>query len=529
MVLKKPYAFLIKNFKIIHILLFIFAMYVNNYYSKISSFYRNYSSTIFYDIGEASNYLPTLVFVSVTVMISVLIVIIYLMRNKKKPFSLYILSIVYYIVIIISMFFAYNQINTLFEATIDQTTSRLYRDIYLIIGLPQYYFIIMYLLRGIGFDIKKFNFNKDLEELEIKTEDNEEFEFIIGNDSYIIKRKLHRLLREIYYIYKENQLIMNAVAGTVSSIIIILIMISISSSIHRYHMGSTLNAEMFTIKLNKAYITNYDYTGKEISSDKKYLLLDMTITNKGENELRYSDLYIKYGNNKQSILNYGFVDSFSDIGPIYKGDIIKNEPTNLIFVYEVPSNTSRRNLLLSVFKGYKKTKNGIVKDYREFKFTATNIDSTIDSTNSEINKNIELGNKLYGYSSLNIKNIEIKDKYEYSYNKCNSENVCESLTDIIIPRNQIVNSLLIIDYTLTIDNNSLLSKHNNSSDKTILNKFSKILYTKNNKEQSKSIYGNTYENLPNKILYEIPKSAKENLKFNIKTRENNYIYNIIDN
>ncbi|MDD2505678.1 MAG: hypothetical protein PHF21_05395, partial [Bacilli bacterium] len=68
--------------------------------------------------------------------------------------------------------------NSIGEASLTQRSSLAYRDFFIILSLPQYYFLIMSIIRGIGFDVRKFNFTKDLEELEIKSEDDEEFEFV---------------------------------------------------------------------------------------------------------------------------------------------------------------------------------------------------------------------------------------------------------------------------------------------------------------------------------------------------------------
>ena len=61
MILKKPYAFLIKNFKIIHIIIFLLALYVNNYYIKISTPTSNTVWKVFsvYTIEPEVYYLKT--------------------------------------------------------------------------------------------------------------------------------------------------------------------------------------------------------------------------------------------------------------------------------------------------------------------------------------------------------------------------------------------------------------------------------------------------------------------------------------
>lgn len=527
MILKKPYAFLIKYFKIIHIIIFLLALVINNYYVKIYKFFKNYSSSNFYDYNIAKDYLPTISFIAVIFLIGFLSIMFYLMEKKKKPTKLYIFSIIYYIVLLISMLFIYNKINTLYEATLTQRASRLYRDVYFIFNLPHYYFLFMYLVRGIGFDIKKFNFSKDMQELEIKAEDNEEFEFEFGKDNYLIKRKIHRLYREIIIYYKENKFLINIVGGTIISIILVTTFINTSITIHKYHIGSSLTADKFVYKLNNAYVTSYDYKNKQISNDNKYIILDMTLTNKGKYELKPEEMYIMYSGNQEAIYKSSLANSFSDLGTVYNGDLIPTTPTNLLFIYEVPNSAKVNNLKLMVYKGYE-YKNGVTNNiYREYKFNANNLDKEINTQKSSINTLNYLGTSLYGNTTIKINNIEIKEKYEYTYQKCIDENKCQTLTDIIIPDNRNQNNLLIVDYELNVDETSLLARSTNNNIESIINKFSKINYNINNSEKTSTIYGKTYSNLENKIFFDIPNNIKDKSTFKsyiIKTRENEYSY-----
>ena len=527
MILKKPYAFLIKNFKIIHIIIFLLALFINNYYFKIYKFFKNYSSNNFYDYNIAKDYLPTFVFVALIFLIGFLSIMFYLMEKKKKPTKLYIFSIIYYIVLLISMLFIYNKINTLYEATLPQRVSRFYQDIYFLLNLPHYYFLFMYLVRGIGFNIKKFNFSKDMQELEIKAEDNEEFEFEFGKDNYLIKRKIHRLYREIVIYYKENKFLINIVGGSIISIILVTIFINTSISIHRYHVGSSLTADKFIYKLNNAYVTSYDYKSKQISNTNKYIILDMTLTNKGKNILKPEEMYIIYNGNKESVYKSSLSNSFSDLGTVYNGDLIPNKPTNLLFIYELPTNAKVNNLKLMVYKGYE-YKNGVTNNiYREYKFSANNLDKDITPQKSSLNTLNYLGKTLYGNTTIKINNIEIKERYEYTYQKCIDENNCQTLTDIIIPDNRNQYDLLIVDYELNVDESSLLARSANNDIQSIINKFSKINYNINNNERTSTIYGKTYSNLENKIFFDIPNNIKDkstSKSYVIKTRENEYSY-----
>ena len=118
MILKKPYAFLIKYFKLIHIIILGLLLYINSYYKNIYTFYKDYSSSNYYDLNIAKEYLPTLSFIVVVLLISLFIILFYLMKKKDKPYTLYILSITYYALVLISMLVAYENINTLYDVTL---------------------------------------------------------------------------------------------------------------------------------------------------------------------------------------------------------------------------------------------------------------------------------------------------------------------------------------------------------------------------------------------------------------------------
>ena len=182
-----------------------------------------------------------------------------------------------------------------------------------------------------------------------------------------------------------------------------------------------------------------------------------------------------------------------------------------------------------VYKGYE-YKNGVRNNlYIEYKFSASNLDKDLKTTNLNLGDTFTLGKTLYGNTNLKITNMEIKNKYEYTYQKCSNENNCETLTDIILPDNRNQNELLIVDYEINIDENSLLARSTNNKDQNIINKFSKINYTINKNDKTTTIYGKTYSNLKNKIFFDIPNnvSSKADKKnFIIKTRENEYSFSI---
>ena len=84
------------------------------------------------------------------------------MRFKKKPNLYYKIAIPVYVVSIIVFGVLSHVLNGAVTEVISPLNLRIYRDTALIMFLVQSVLIIVPALRGIGFDVKKFNFKKDI-------------------------------------------------------------------------------------------------------------------------------------------------------------------------------------------------------------------------------------------------------------------------------------------------------------------------------------------------------------------------------
>ena len=139
-------------------------------------------------------------------MIILIALFIYLlMKWKKKNRTFYVSICIYYFLVFIALLFYFNIFNNILNTDLDVRTIRAYRDISAIMYFPQYFFLIYSMFRAIGFDIKKFDFKKDLADLDISEEDQEEIEVTFGQNSYKYKRKFRRLYRELSYYALENK------------------------------------------------------------------------------------------------------------------------------------------------------------------------------------------------------------------------------------------------------------------------------------------------------------------------------------
>ena len=84
MILRKPYAFLIKKFKIIHLILSLLMIYVAYKINSILNFIYDYINNIA-NVNIASSYINFILFLAVVFIIIISLILYILMRYKKKP------------------------------------------------------------------------------------------------------------------------------------------------------------------------------------------------------------------------------------------------------------------------------------------------------------------------------------------------------------------------------------------------------------------------------------------------------------
>ena len=102
MIFKKPYGFLIRHFKLIHIILTILTIYIAVRSGTVLAFFRNFISngyTVSVYEGIASATVRPLLFLVLILVIATLITMFILLKNKNKPNKFYFFAILYYILL----------------------------------------------------------------------------------------------------------------------------------------------------------------------------------------------------------------------------------------------------------------------------------------------------------------------------------------------------------------------------------------------------------------------------------------------
>ena len=207
MIFRKPYGFLIKHFKFIHLILTGLYVFLAIKVKGMLDYYNNFEAGKV-DKLESLKFISNDYLIAVLLSIIICIIVYVLLRYKKKPRVLYLGLIGFVIVIAVIIKLAYGGLEEISTSVIERNTLRLNRDLLKILVFFQYISIGVVLVRGLGFDIKKFNFVKDLHELNLDVTDEEEVELTLGNTVFL-QRKFFRRLREFKYYYLENKLSKN--------------------------------------------------------------------------------------------------------------------------------------------------------------------------------------------------------------------------------------------------------------------------------------------------------------------------------
>ena len=518
MIIRKPYAFLIKYFKLIHIILFFLLIFCLFKTRAIYFFFRNYlaTGTYLYTSNMASSYVGVLYFIVVIILIGMFLLIFLLMRQKKKPIFYYVSALGYSALTFISLII-FNYVYTALEYnTFSNQALVLLRDLSMVLYYLDYFFLSVAFIRGFGFNIKKFNFEKDLKELDITDSDREEIELKSSLDYDKITNTLRRKKRDLSYYVKENSYIL--------TVFLVIFFLSLTAYISLnklvinkvYKEEEVITIDKLDFLVNNSYISSYDYDNKIIKKDKKFIVIDFNITNNYDTSVR---LDIENTRLKIDDEYYypKFINSFSDIGTTYKNQSIKSKTMGTyLLIFELSAKTKVKNAYLEIYAGKKEVNNQAVLIYKEVKINPKEFNKSNIGTYN-LNELATINTYFFKDAKFNISKYELLEVSNYTYTKCGSDDVgtCVDYNASVVPG--IGKVLLNLEYSF--------------SDSKDIFKFINIKYTKNNKEyylKNNSIKNITPSNYPsNSVVLECSKeildASKIVLNFNMRGVEFDYV------
>lgn len=471
MIVKKPYAFLIKNFRIIHAILFLLLLYIAFKTVDIYSFFNEYATTSYYinSADLATSYINYLLFGSLLISLLLSALIFYILKIKNKPNKFYIILSSYYVVIFLLFLSLFSTFQGLQTSTMDVEEVRLVRDITLLISLPQIVFIFMVLGRSLGFNIRQFDFKRDLEDLEIDVSDYEEVEITLGKNNYKYFRNIRKFIRYTKYFILENKFFVTLI----SSVIVLALSLTIFLTIKVYSVEYSQNQELLASTLwytaKDAYITEYDLTGSKILDGKYYILINVKIDNKYDNTMVLSreTFRLKVGS-ELLFPKFSYVNEFIDVGEVYNPtEIRQGETKNFVVVFEVSKKQLKKEYTLKIKNADKLGFGQITTAYKDVVIKPEYLYNQNENVNYVLPNEISFDKTILGETKLKVTSYEIgstiKDKYKYCKESCKdncSEDDCYNGTYVVRPsatgKGEL--SVLKIVGSIEVDENKYINK-----------------------------------------------------------------------
>lgn len=481
MILRKPYAFLIKHFRLIHTVLSICMIYLlyKSYtiYKFLNDFVSSGSLTI--DYNTTDKLFNLYMFLIPWIVIVIIVILLVVMFRKNKPKGFYFINIIIYASTIGIYNYLYNTISYMQVNIIASKDAKLAMDIAFIVTIAQLIGTIISIIRSLGLDLKKFDFGKDLLELDIADEDNEEFEVSVNIDADSIKRKFKKKLRYAKYTYVENRTIINSAIFIIIATIGFIVYLNMSVYNVHYDEGQMFSTTDYALSINKSYITTKDSKGNNIvDKDKALLVLDINVKNYGntdkinlaKSEVKLND-EIYYPTTKYS-------NSLMDLGESYINQNLDLNLERYILTYEIPMEQVNKKIYFRYLNGFNAKSSSLKPTYIRVKLSPINLDSKVTSTNISLNEIVIMNDKTLGNTSVTINNLEVKKEFINDYNFCLTRNDCYKSIEYIKPtlNTNYDKALLKIEGTITLD-----EKKNTTSLKnlySIINYFGELEYIK---------------------------------------------------
>ena len=492
MIIKKPYAFLIKKFRWIHGILFAMLVFLAVKSINIYTFFSDYATNHYYVMSSmlASEYIDLTLFVVTILAVLVSALIYFILSLKNKDRKTYVFLCLYYIILFVYFIYMLSIFQNLQSKSLGIETVRAIRDISVIVSLPQIVFLFIICGRTLGFNLKQFDFKKDLEEMQIDTKDYEEVEVEFGKNNYKTARFLRKTLRLTKYFILENKFIVTILA----SIIVLATSLAIFVNIKIYNVSYNENVEILAnnvyYTVMSSYVTDKDINDNVITKDKKYVLIKIKANNKTTTNYNlYRETFRLELNNTMLIPTFGLDNKFIDVGKTYSPFEIKSgETKEFIIVFELDNSVNQSEFILKIKNYDYGNFTTLESEYKDINIVPKYIDHDEDYGKLYLPIRLNLEETMLGKTNIVLNSYEIATTFKEKYEYCIEENNCMINTYIVKPISTGKGNLSVLKLrgTLDLDENLYMNKYiTNLGD--LLSYFGKISYRYRGKYKTASI------------------------------------------
>ncbi len=524
MILRKPYAFFIKHFKLFNIILTILELYVIYKLSFLVKFFFDYSSYPQGAVGQ--NLRGTLTTISIFVVPAIAlgfsILLTTVLSVKKKPVKIYLFSIIINFALLIILFICYNMLSIVEMQVIESRTAYAMRDILLISTILEVFMAILTGMRSVGFDIKSFRFGQDLEELNIDTTDNEEFELQIDIDSGNLKRNFNKNKRQLKYFIYENKLALILIGTAIIGFGSYFISSRMGIYFNITKPNKMVSVDNFSLGVKESYLTQKDYKNSKIVDDKYLLVVPIKIkTNSIKEKLNIARFELVISDHK-FYHTTKYKEKLVDLGNTYNDNILDTNFSDYILVFEVPLNYKNKKMYLQYRDESDKT--------LKFEIKKDNLDEIKNTFTNNLGEVVNFNNELIEEGTLKINSIEIADKFKVDYKFCLSNDECYNSYEYIIPnyKSNYDKTILKLDGKINLEK----SKMNINDLYDLISDYTTLIYTINGETKTQNVaFARVLPQrtkLNNVYYIEVLDEVKnaESISLRITLRDNVYLYKL---
>lgn len=479
MILKKPYAFLIRHFKLIHLVMCAILVYIAYKCNDMLYYFTQYINAGYYiKIGDVvSEYINIYLYICLFLALALNLAIVVLLHVKDKNNLIYVIMFVIYIVITGLVINGHLNLLNMQLEVIDFRKIRLFKDLLFVSIFVQYASIIFALIRGLGFNVKKLNFEEDLEKLEVSSSDNAEFEFTVELDTNSFARKLRSKKRHMKYFFIEHKNIFFIIGIIIIILSSSIAFINIGVKSFSYKENTTVKINDNTIVVNNSYIVNTDYKGVLIDKDNKYLIVNFDIKNNGieSNALDLEKFSLIVDNNTYHPINSND-SNFFDLGEYYKGaKLKKNSAKNYILAFKLPNNLDNIKKYIFRYSAVQVKNNKTVN--KDFDIKLSPVSEWIDQeiVSKKISETMNLNSSVVGNVDITINDYELKPSFDVSYKYCIS-NICDDLVASIIPSNLMKDTRTVLKLSLNVKYDKKVTSDDIRNKSNLIARLGKIKY-----------------------------------------------------
>lgn len=536
MVFRKPYALLIKNFKLIHgILLFlmiIFFINLNNTYV----FLKTYVDQAIYQqiIDAISLYFSMSVFLLYILIVAIFMAILVLLGNKKKPTKAYMAATIFYIAMIFPIVISLVALNAIQMNSISIQLIRITTDLMMIAVYLQIPFMLLVLSRVVGFNVKQFNFQKDLNELAIEEADSAEFEVGVELDAEDFRTKINRQVRMIRYVLIENRILVIIAA------IILVLALSISSYVYFgivkkiYHENENFRTSGLIIKVVDTHQMRMSSSGEELFKKDFLVAVTMRFKNRSQYEVKLpaESIFLRTGAMTKYEPYTKHRYELAELGKRYsKNKTIKpGETIEYVFSYKVANEFWPVNKGLEYFdkvenKGGQNISKYIKVQLNSKEYKVGKIDSS-----KKMGENLSLAGSLLKNSSFKATSFEIAERYYPEYTELDPYTKESKIYNTIVsPSNTSINEKLVARVKVKIKTDETIDPN---ATKSFFERYGRLVYTINSKEykHKEALYNIEPSNNDDYVYFEVMSDVREADKIYVDfvIRDKTYRYHLLD-